>query len=75
MILLSFQGRQSVKQIRNRLLPNIIESINQRFDSFEDDVFQSMVIVYQHRWDHENSNYWINEINSLANHLSEPLKF
>ena len=49
MILLSFQGRQSVQQIRNRLLPNIIEFITQRFASFEDDVFQSMVIVDPHR--------------------------
>ena len=34
-----------------------------------------MVIVDHHRWDHENANCGINEINSLANHFSEPLKF
>ena len=34
-----------------------------------------MVIADHHRWDHENANYGINEINSLANHFSEPLKF
>lgn len=34
-----------------------------------------MVIVDHHRWDHDNSNYGIDEINNLADHFSEPLKF
>ena len=53
----------------------MIESITHCFESFEDDVFQSMVIVDHHRWDYENANYRINEINSLANHFSKSLKF
>ena len=69
-----FQGKQSVKKIRDNLLPLIADAIKNRFKSFEEDIYQAMYVIDHHRWDYENSNYGIEDIQLLSTHFFEPLE-
>ena len=69
------QGKQAIGHIRNQLLPAINDCITERFKSFEEPVFQAMVITDHHRWDFDDHNYGIKEIEVLVDHFTEPLQF
>ena len=46
------QGKTSVQNIRETLLPKIVKKIGQSLESFSNDTYQAMTIVDHTTWDH-----------------------
>ena len=66
-------GKHAVERIKNVLLPSVIDSIQGRLESFEGEIFKAMEIIDHHRWDHQNSDYGIQDIRVIATHFEKPL--
>ena len=56
-------------------LPGIIASIKSRFESFEDEIYQSVIAICDHRrWDFEDNSIGVKDIAALYEHFQDPLK-
>ena len=70
------QGKQGVQKIKTVLLESIIEQLEKRLDSFEqDDVFKSMTISDNRRWNYLDPAYGMNDIDCLTKHFQRPLSY
>ena len=66
-------GKATVLKIRDNL-PGIIASIKSRFESFEDEIYQSVIAICDHRrWDYEDNSYGVKGIAALYEHFQDPL--
>ena len=67
-------GKATVLKIKDNLLPGIIVSIKSRFESFEDEIYQSVIAICDHRrWDYEDNSYGVKDIAALYEHFQDPL--
>ena len=51
-----------------------MEKIDERFESFSDEIYKAMTIVDHERWDYDSSHYAIDEIKLLADEFKTPLE-
>ena len=59
---------------RNDLRPGIIQGVKRRFESFEGDIFKSISAFADHnRWNFEDSQYGIKDIQATYQHFRVPL--
>ena len=66
-------GKATVLEIKDNL-PGIIASIKSRFESFEDEIYQSVIAICDHRrWDYEDNSYGVKDIAALYEHFQDPL--
>ena len=65
-------GKQAVKRIKENLLPNIQKCIEDPFSTFSDPIFEAMCIIDCFRWNYDDSNYGVNEIKIISEHLCQP---
>ena len=69
-------GKATVLKIKDNLLPGIIASIKSRFESFEDEIYQSVIAICDHRrWDYEDNSYGVKDIAALYEHFQDPFFF
>ena len=66
-------GKATVLKIKDNILPDIIASIKSRFESFEDEIYQSVIAICDHRrWDYEDNSYGVKDIAALYEHFQDP---
>ena len=73
-VLIHHEYKATVLKIKDNLLPGIIASIKYRLKSFEDEIYQSVIAICDHRrWDYEDNSYAVKDITALYVHFQDPL--
>ena len=71
------QGKQTVKGIKEKLMPAIMTCISQRFQPFLDEqsIFNSLRLIDHTCWAYDEKNFGVDYIRDLAIHFQVPLAF
>jgi hypothetical protein len=68
-------GEKKAESVQKNLIGNIKKCIEKRFDSLKkDEVFKAMTIVDHKRWDLDNRNYGMDEIETIASYFEQILQ-
>ena len=67
------EGKQAVVRIKEKLLPKITECMEKRFESFNDEIYESLSIADYTSWDMDEDKFGMDKIAKLSDHFREPL--
>ena len=67
-------GKQTVDRIKEKLLPGIKQAVDARFESFKEEIYQSIASICDHkRWDFDDTLYGVDALKSICEYFRKPL--
>ena len=71
------QGKESVKQIKEKIIPGITDAIKRRLAPFtaEEDIYTAVQLPDHSSWDYDDNAFGMDKIKKLSEHFSVPLEF